>query len=522
MLKNLWFVGIAAIALALPAHAQTPKRGGTLTVAVQGEPPHYDCHGNTSYVAIHNVRPFYSTLLKFDVHNYPKIVGDLAESWTESSDKLTYTFKLRSNVKFTDGSPLTSEDIKATYDRLRNPPTGVVSIRKANYEDIDTIETPDPLTVVFKLKAVNAAMLTNFASSWDCVYSAAKLKGDPKFPEKNILGTGPFIFVEHVAGSHLVGKRNDGYYDQPKPYIDGFRNAIMSGAPVINGIQGGQVLAELRGQTPPERDRLVAALGDKLTVQEAPWTCLQIVVFNTAKKPFDDKRVRRALSLAFDRWNGATALAKTTLLGPVGGLLRPGYEFAVKAEDVEKLPGFQRDMKAARDEARALLKEAGAENLKFSFNNRTIPMPYVPLGVFLIDQWRQIGVSVEQQMRETQAWLGAFSSGSYDVGLDFTCDYTDEPNVILLKYLSADKSPINYGKYNDRVLDELYEKQKRSTNFDERYALLRQFENRVLSEHYVMPTIWWHRIIAHWKQLKGWPITPNHFNNDLAEVWLDQ
>jgi peptide/nickel transport system substrate-binding protein len=108
-----------------------------------------------------------------------------------SKDGLTYTFKLRQNVKFHDGSAFTSEDVKATYDRIVNPPQGVVSLRRAAYSDIADRDA-GPHTVVFKLKKPNASMLANFASPWDCIYSAAKLKADPEVPRANILGTGPF------------------------------------------------------------------------------------------------------------------------------------------------------------------------------------------------------------------------------------------------------------------------------------------------------------------------------------------
>src|SRR5712691_361933 len=110
---------LGAIALAGVA-AETPAPGGVLKFAVGAEPPNYDCHANVSFAFIHPVRPHYSTLLKFDGPNYPKITGDLAASWKVASDGLTYTFKLRNNVKFHDGSALTSADIKATYDRIRN------------------------------------------------------------------------------------------------------------------------------------------------------------------------------------------------------------------------------------------------------------------------------------------------------------------------------------------------------------------------------------------------------------------
>ena len=307
-------LGAALLVAAGAMAAETPKPGGLLKFAVGAEPPNYDCHAQTSFAFIHPVRPHYSTLLEFDTAKYPAIKGDLAESWTVAKDGLTYTFKLRKGVKFHDGSAFSSEDIKATYDRLRNPPPGVVSIRQASYADIASIETPDPLTVVFKLKKPNASMLTNFASPWDCVYSAAKLKQDPKFPERNIMGTGPFTFVEHVAGSHWTGRRFDGYFQKGKPYLNGFLAVFIAGAPMVNALAAGEVLVEFRGHSPADRDRLLKTLGDKAVVQESPWVCSLVVTFNTKKKPFDDQRVRKALSLAIDRWGGAQALSKVALV----------------------------------------------------------------------------------------------------------------------------------------------------------------------------------------------------------------
>src|SRR5215831_12379469 len=324
-----FFLCATALAAATGAiGADTPKHGGVLKFAVGAEPPNYDCHAQTSFAFIHPVAPHYSTLLKFDTAKYPAIKGDLAESWTVARDGLTYTFKLKKGVKFHDGSTFSSEDIKATYERLRNPPPGVISIRQASYADIASIETPDPLTVVFKLKKTNASMLTNFASPWDCVYSAAKLKQDPKFPERNIMGTGPFTFVEHVAGSHWTGRRFDGYFEKGKPYLNGYMAIFIAGAPMVNALAAGEVLAEFRGHSPADRDRLVKALGPKAVVEESPWVCSLVVTFNTKKKPFDDPRVRRALSLGIDRWGGAQALSRVALVRHVGGILRPGYDLA--------------------------------------------------------------------------------------------------------------------------------------------------------------------------------------------------
>ena len=519
--KVLLLIGAALVSAAGAAHAQ--KRGGELKFGVSAEPPNYDCHANSSFAFVHPVRPHYSTLLEFDPENYPKVRGDLAQSWTIAKDGLTYTFKLKPNVKFHDGSAFSSADVKASYDRIRNPPQGVVSLRKAAYADIESIDTPDANTVVFKLKAPNAAMLSLLASPWDCIYSAAKLKQDPKFPEKNILGTGPFAFVEHAAGSHWVGKRFDGYYEKGKPYLDGYRAIfIRNTAARVNALQAGEILSEFRGHAPADRDKLVQALGKKISVHEMPWVCSLVVTFNTDKKPFDDARVRRALSIAIDRWGGAQALSKIALVRHVGGVLRPGYELAASESELVKYPGFGKDVKAARAQAQKLLKEAGAANLKFKLTNRNVPMPYTPVGVFLIDQWRQVGLTVEHEQLDTKLYQSALRGGNYEAGLDFNCDFMDEPNLQLLKYISADKSTINYGRYEDRTLDELFEKQIRATSTDERKKLLRAFEQRALEQAYTIPTIWWHRIIVTHKNLKGWHITPSHYvGQDLADVWLE-
>ncbi|MEZ5853289.1 MAG: ABC transporter substrate-binding protein [Hyphomicrobiaceae bacterium] len=254
MLARLAFAAVGTGALALvsmlpnTALANGPKKGGTLSFAVVAEPPTLDCHAVTTFAFAHPARPHYSTLLKWqgDVKTQ-KIVGDLATAWEVSGDGLTYTFKLHPNVKFHDGAPMTSEDVKVSYERIVNPPPGVLSVRRALFQSIKQIETPDANTVVFKLKSPDASLLTNFASPWNCIYRAAKLKEDPKFPEKTVLGTGAFTFVEYVKGSHWTGKRFDGYFLKDRPYLDGYKAYFVKSAGVVPGMIGGQFDGEFRG-----------------------------------------------------------------------------------------------------------------------------------------------------------------------------------------------------------------------------------------------------------------------------------
>ena len=518
-----WLATIGgAVLFAAAAQAAEPVRGGTLVYGVDAEPPNYDCQGTTTFAALHTMSPHYSGLMKYDQDKYPGFKPDLAERWEVSADQLTYTFHLRDNVKFHDGSPFSSEDVKATLDRIRNPPQGVISVRKARYEDISDITTPDARTVVIKLAQRNSSMLTTLGAPWNCILPAAKIKADPKWPERNIMGTGPFKFVRHVAGSDWTGERFEQYFLPGQPYLDGFRAVFIKGAPMVNALQGGQIHAEFRGISPADAQKLKGALGDKIVIEESPWLSKLDVFFNTKKPPFDDVRVRRALSLAIDRWKGAEALSRIAFVKEVGGVMRPGSEFAIAPDALKKYPGFAADIKAAREEARKLLKEAGQEKLKFKLTTRNVEQPFSPVAIFLINEWRQIGLQIENEPLDVSQQKARYLAGNFEVGLDANTYEADEPNDQLLIYLSVDKSPVAFAHYTDRDLDALYDKQKRVADKAERITLIRQFEDKVLQESRMVPVIWWHRIVAHSPALMGWHVLPSHYvNQDLAGVWLD-
>jgi peptide/nickel transport system substrate-binding protein len=526
-LASLLAVALGAL-LAIPLQAQTPRSGGELVFPVPSEPPSYDGHRENTFGLIHPFAPFYNTLLRVDPNDPggTKPYPSLAESWTVSADAKTYTFKIRRGVKFHDGSTLTSKDIKATYDKIIFPPPGVGSDRKGQYAVVEAIEAPDAHTVVFRLKFPAGSFISSLLSPYNFVYKADILAKDPNWYEKNIMGTGPFTFIEHVKGSHVVGKKHADYWDKGKPYLDGFRAVFMrDSAAQVASVRGERAHIQFRGFTPRDRDNLKAALGDKITVQESAWDCILLVGINHEKKPFDDKRVRRALTLALDRYTASKALSQIAIVKSVAGVQVPGTPFATPPEELSKLAGYWPDINKSRAEARRLLKEAGLpEGFSFTFSNRGIPMPYEPLGVWLIDQWRQVGLNVKQNVIEPRAYYTPIRKGDAEVFMDFQCGYIVEPDLDMYKFLSVDRNPANYGRYTDRVLDDLYDQQSRATNVEERKRLIRLFEKRVLDEeaHYLM-TLQWHRIIPHSSKVKGWQVTPSHYlNNTLDVVWLSE
>src|SRR2546426_405671 len=444
--------GLVAMALAGPAGAQdTPRFGGELIFAVPSEMPSYDAHRESTFGIVHPMAPHHSTLLRVDPmdRSGSKVVGDLAESWTVARDGRTYTFRLRRGVKFHDGAEFTSRDAKATYDKIAFPPLGVASERKGAYVNVEAIEAPDPYTLVFRLKWPQGSFLSSLASPWNWIYKADILAKDMRWYETHVMGTGPFVFVEHVKGSHWVGKRNPNYWDKGKPYLGGYRALfIKDSAAQVAAIRGERAHIQFRGFSPAERDSLVAALGPKIAVQESPWDCGLLVTMNHEKKPFDDKRVRRALTLALDRYQGSQALSK---------------------------------------------------------------------------------IPIVQEVAESAKWFADLRGGDFEVAMDAQCGYMVEPDLDLYKFqsgpTSADPrgiSDANYTRYKDSVLDELYVKQGRAIDLEERKKYVREFEKRLLdAEVHTMYTLQWHRIIPHNSRVKGWTVTPSHYlNNQLDTVWL--
>ena len=518
---------LLAVALALPAAAQDkPRLGGELVFAVPSDPPSYDGHVEETFGLIHPIAPHYSTLLRVDPFDKTgtKPVGDLAESWTVSKDGLVYTFKLRRGVKFHDGSELTSKDVKASYDKIIFPPEGVKSLRKAAYAAVQVVEAPDPSSVRFKLKWPESSFLLNLSSPWNFIYKADLLAKDIRWYEKNVMGTGPFKFVEHVRGSHWVGKKNPDYWDKGKPYLEGYRALFISSSSAqVAAVRGERAHIQFRSFTPADRDSLVAALGPKITVQESAWDCALMVAMHHEKKPFDDKRVRRALTLALDRYEASKNISRIAIVRDVAGIQVPGTPYATPPEELKKLAGYWPDINASRAEAKRLLKEAGVpEGFAFTFKNRGIPQPYEPIGIWLIDQWSKIGLKVKQEIIEASAYHPMLKRGDFEVAMDFQCGFIVEPDLDLGRFLS--NSDANYGKHKDVVIDDLYQRQARATDPEERKKILRTLEKRLLDEEvHVMYTLQWHRIIPHSAKVKGWTITPSHYlNNQLDTVWLSE
>src|SRR5689334_12513131 len=243
----------------------TPKRGGTLTYMIPADaPPTFDGHRETTYATVHAAAPFYSVLIRVNPDNPASptdFVCDLCTEMPEPNDGgKTYSFKIRGNVKWHDGSPLTAHDVAASWRKIVNPPPGVTSARQSFYVMVDEIEAPDPQTVVFRLKFPTSAFIPALADPFTWIYKKEILDKDPRWYEKNIMGSGPFRFVSYEAGQAIKGERNPDYYHQGLPYLD---NIVAILAPKqairLDAIRADRAAIEFRGFPPTARDELVSS-----------------------------------------------------------------------------------------------------------------------------------------------------------------------------------------------------------------------------------------------------------------------
>ena len=437
----------------------------------------------------------------------------------------TYTFRIRDGVKWHDGSALTARDVAASWQEIIHPRPGVSSAREAYFVMVDSVQVPDPATVVFRLKYPTDAFLPALADPFAYIYKKEILDRDPHWYEKNVMGSGPFKFVDYQIGQSVKGERNQDYYHKGLPYLDGFTAIFADKQSVrLEAIRADRAAGEFRGLPPSARDQLVKELGDKITVQSGDWNCVNIITPNHKKKPFDDVRVRRALALAIDQWRGAAALSRIANVRTVGGIVYPGSPLAATKEELQKIPGYWPDIEKSRAEAKRLLKEAGAENLTFELLNRNVDQPYKYIGTWVIDEWSKVGLRATQRVLPTGPFFDALRNNAFDVTVDFNCQGLVNPLMDVGKFLPHTVYTENYGNYEDQKVIDLYQALLHETDPAKQRAVVREYETYLTeTQAHMIMMPWWERIVPLRSYVKGWKISPSHYvNQDLATIWLDQ
>ena len=277
-----------------------------------------------------------------------------------------------------------------------------------------------------------------------------------------MVGSGPFKFKSYTRGSTLEGERNPDYFVKDRPYLDGYKFFISTETSVrAAAIRSGRAYIEFRDLPGAEVEAIKKQLGDKVVVQETPVTAHWGIAINNTVKPFNDVRVRKALTLGLDRYTMSRVLYPLNGLKHIGAAMRPGSEWAMPEAELQKLPGFGKDIEKSRAEARRLLAEAGYPNgLKVVLKNRNIRLPYQDFAVFVIQEWRKIGVEAEHRPLETAAWFAdGQDTGNFELIVAPPVRFMDDPDVWINRYVTGDTE--NWGRVSDPRLDDLFARQTR-------------------------------------------------------------
>src|ERR1700694_1799870 len=413
---------LAVTDLALAAE----KQGGILRVYHRDSPASASIHEESTYSVNVPFMPVFNNLViyKQDVaqNSLESIVPELAESWAWSDDKKILNFKLRQDVKWHDGKPFTSNDVKCTFDMLmgKSPQKFRKNPRKSWYDQVVDVTTNGDFQVAFNLKRPEPALLALLASGYTPIYPCHVSPGDMRTKP---VGTGPFKFVEFKANESIKLTRNTDYWKKGLPHLDGIEFTIIPNrSTAILGFVAGKFDMTFPTEVSiPLLKDLKSQLPNAVCVAE-PINVSTNIIVNSSSPPFDNLDIRRALALALDRKAFISILFEGQ--ANIGGTMQPAPEgfWGMPKDMLETIPGYGPDVNANREAARKLMQKAGYgpdKHLAIKVSTRNIPV-YRDPAVILIDQLKSIYIDGELENVETANWFSKVARKDYTLGINLT------------------------------------------------------------------------------------------------------
>jgi peptide/nickel transport system substrate-binding protein len=521
--------GLAAV----PASAQAPapgKPGGILRMVLREDLPQgFSIHETATNSVTWPSMPCYSNLVVYDqtkrLARMETIVPELAEKWSWQDNYRNLVFFLRKDVKWHDGQPFTSKDVKFTFDTVREaadaPAKLRINPRKEWYANVDAVEAPDAHTVVFHLKRPQPSLVAMLASGYSPVIPAHVPIAEHR---SRCIGTGPFKFKEWKRGQSVELVRNPDYFVKGRPYLDGVRyTVIVERGTRVAALQANQIDVAYPGETTLSIAEQLKGAVPSMVFTETASNVSENLLLNTKKPPFDNVKVRRALSFAIDR----RAYTQTVHRGAavIGASLapKPWGVWGLVDKDLHQLPGYG-GAAEGRATAKKLLAEAGfgpGNPLKVEIVTRAIAI-YLDFSGFVVSDLKQVGVEATLKQIETAQWHPMVTRREFHIGANLTGLGVDDPDANFYENYACGSSR-NYGDYCNEEVTRLIEQQSQEIDQKKRLALVWQIQKK-LEEDAARPTMGWRTDrFAHYPYVKN--LIPNQVTYNccrLQEVWLDK
>jgi len=501
--------------IAMAAPGGPPKRGGVLVVGSDVSPPGLDpaksAAAHTWMISEH----VYSNLLRRNSFN--KLVPDLAESY-EVSNPTTFVFKLRKGVQFHHGREATAEDVKYSFERMIDQRTA--SPWRSIWAIIDRIETPDKYTVRFVTRRPFAPFLSYLGTPHYSAIVPKEIVEKSGDLQQTASGTGPFMLDRFVAENIVVLKRNPNYFESGLPYLDGIEYRIIPDETArLAALRTGTI--HYTWSVDPLVDEQVKSMPGVAVLLPKGYCGQHTMVLNQTKPPFNDVRVRRAVSAGINR----REVIRTVLRGKgaISTKIPPcdapyGYSGNEKG-----LPYYEYNPTLARQ----LLAEAGYPNgidtslevpPRFPFTVRT--------GEVMREQWAQAGIRVTLRQGEWGALLTAFVRTTYDGMSIIPTVWQPDPDAHMYDIFHSD-SGINLGKFRDPYVDQLLEQGRTTIERDKRIGIYQQMQRHIAEQAYMIFVYASGAVELMRDVVKGYVSLPgaqpgSRSRQYFSQVWLDK
>src|SRR5438309_4157622 len=487
-----------------------PKKGGTLILARSGEATNLDPPKVPAFTSARVFELVYSYVMRLDENL--GVQPDLAESVpTTSADGKTVTVKLRTGVKFHNGDPLTSADVKYTFDRTVDTKTAAVA--RSFFADVDTITAPDTATVIFNLKNPNAALIAYMAHPNAGIVSKKIGEANADLSKKETaIGSGPFKLVEWVPDNFMRFDANKDYYVSGQPYLDGIRinvvpdesnlaAALRTKAADMAIVTDAKVAKTLRSET-------------SITLDSKPSLSYNLLFLNTKRKPFDNLKVRQAIAYAIDR-NAiiqAVAFGEGEVTGPIAPALA-NYTLPTSQYPLYTSDGAQ---------AKQLLQEANVGPVSFTIlTSTTEPVYGKDIAQLVQAQLGEAGITIKIETTELTQYVDRWLKADFDMATGLNGGGPD-PDFYVYRYFTDDGNLNFVTSYKNPVSSDAIKTARATADPAKRKDLYTTAQKELVNG---VPFIWLfvgRDYNATLPTTKGFTHLPNGSIIYLRQTWLDK
>ena len=488
----------ATFATLLPSNVvKASKRGGTLSMLVQPEVPTLASYLSTSMPVGQTASKIYDGLLEYNFDLSPRPC--LAESWNVSPDGLTITFNIRKGVKFHDGHPMTSEDVRYSIMEvlIKYHPRG------GKFKIIESIQTPDDHTVLIKLKSSSPALMMAFSGYESPIipkhlFAGKDIKNHPLANKP--IGTGPFKFVEWKRGQYMRFDRNPDYWSPGQPYFDRIVvQTIPDSATRSAVLEKGDFQLAGFGAVPNNDAKRLGALPNLIVTTKGyeNFSPISELDFNTKVKPFNNKKVRQAVAFCIDRkfvieniWFDFGKIAT----GPINSNFEAAGLYTSKVKNY--------DVSNRIEVANRLLDEAGyprkSDGYRFEITHDITPYggEWKSFGEYTVQQLDKIGIKARLRVEDVATWLKRiYTNYDFTLSSNWLNTFADPVLGVHRLYHSNAIKPgtvfKNASRWSSPLTDKLMDMASVEPDQEERGALYQAFQKILVEE---VPVTWIHEI----------------------------